>query len=154
MIKEHIVFYCSLVAIFLNLSITSPAHAKTISIEGESQLFQENGLATEIPNYLQEGKVLTQREKAQLLLPDDLNPLEQLPLIVSIHGLGANHYFGGNFSAGTVTAEKYLNIDKLIQEKRFMLLVPEGVMKNVNDAFVYDQYHGSDHCPVGLKITL
>lgn len=33
-------------------------------------------------------------------------------------------------------------------------MVPEKIMKNVNDAFVYDQYHGSDHCPVGLKISI
>jgi exodeoxyribonuclease III len=33
-------------------------------------------------------------------------------------------------------------------------IVPEKMMKHVNDAFVYDQYHGSDHCPVGLKISM
>jgi exodeoxyribonuclease III len=32
-------------------------------------------------------------------------------------------------------------------------IVPDKIFKNVHDAFVYDQYHGSDHCPVGLKIT-
>jgi exodeoxyribonuclease-3 len=33
-------------------------------------------------------------------------------------------------------------------------IVPEKIMKDVQDAAVYDQYHGSDHCPVGLKLTL
>jgi exodeoxyribonuclease III len=33
-------------------------------------------------------------------------------------------------------------------------IVPEKIMKQVKDAFVYDQYHGSDHCPVGLRIAL
>ncbi len=33
-------------------------------------------------------------------------------------------------------------------------IVPEKIMKSVQDALVYDQYHGSDHCPVGLKLTL
>ncbi len=33
-------------------------------------------------------------------------------------------------------------------------LVDHRIMPAVKDAFIYDQYHGSDHCPVGLKIEL
>jgi len=33
-------------------------------------------------------------------------------------------------------------------------IVPEAVMGKVKDALIYDQYYGSDHCPVGLKIAL
>jgi exodeoxyribonuclease III len=33
-------------------------------------------------------------------------------------------------------------------------IVPEKIIGHVKDALVYDQYHGSDHCPVGLKIAL
>lgn len=33
-------------------------------------------------------------------------------------------------------------------------IVPDKLMVQVKDALVYDQYHGSDHCPVGLKIAL
>jgi exodeoxyribonuclease III len=33
-------------------------------------------------------------------------------------------------------------------------LVTESLIDKVKDAMVYDQYLGSDHCPVGLKITL
>jgi exodeoxyribonuclease-3 len=31
-------------------------------------------------------------------------------------------------------------------------LVDHRVMPAVKDAFIYDQYHGSDHCPVGVKL--
>ncbi len=33
-------------------------------------------------------------------------------------------------------------------------LVDHRIMPAVKDAMIYDQYHGSDHCPVGLKIEL
>ena len=33
-------------------------------------------------------------------------------------------------------------------------LVDHRIMPAVKDALIYDQYHGSDHCPVGLKIEL
>ncbi|MBL7875318.1 MAG: exodeoxyribonuclease III, partial [Cyclobacteriaceae bacterium] len=33
-------------------------------------------------------------------------------------------------------------------------LVPDKILPNVKDAMIYDEYHGSDHCPVGLKINL
>ncbi len=33
-------------------------------------------------------------------------------------------------------------------------LVPENLKSNVKDAMIYNEYHGSDHCPVGLKIEL
>jgi exodeoxyribonuclease-3 len=33
-------------------------------------------------------------------------------------------------------------------------LVPERLIGKVKDAMVYDQYLGSDHCPVGLEIEL
>ncbi|MBL0742893.1 exodeoxyribonuclease III [Chryseolinea lacunae] len=33
-------------------------------------------------------------------------------------------------------------------------LVTESLMDHVKDAMVYDQYLGSDHCPVGLKIEI
>ncbi|HZI25811.1 MAG TPA: exodeoxyribonuclease III [Chryseolinea sp.] len=33
-------------------------------------------------------------------------------------------------------------------------LVPDRLIGKVKDAMVYDQYLGSDHCPVGLKIDL
>lgn len=32
-------------------------------------------------------------------------------------------------------------------------LVSEKLKPHVQEASVYDQYHGSDHCPVGLKVT-
>lgn len=32
-------------------------------------------------------------------------------------------------------------------------LVPEKSMPLVKEAFIYDQYHGSDHCPVGVMIN-
>jgi exodeoxyribonuclease III len=31
-------------------------------------------------------------------------------------------------------------------------LAPQGIMPNVKDAIIYNEYHGSDHCPVGVKI--
>jgi exodeoxyribonuclease-3 len=31
-------------------------------------------------------------------------------------------------------------------------LVNQKLMASVKDSFVYDQYHGSDHCPVGIRI--
>lgn len=33
-------------------------------------------------------------------------------------------------------------------------LVNEKLLPAVKEAIVYDQYHGSDHCPVGIKIEL
>jgi exodeoxyribonuclease III len=33
-------------------------------------------------------------------------------------------------------------------------LVPDKLMNSVQEALIYDQYHGSDHCPVGLKIMI
>ena len=33
-------------------------------------------------------------------------------------------------------------------------LVDHRIMPAAKDAMIYDQYHGSDHCPVGLKIEL
>jgi exodeoxyribonuclease III len=33
-------------------------------------------------------------------------------------------------------------------------LVSERIMGNVKDALIYNQYYGSDHCPVALKIEL
>jgi len=33
-------------------------------------------------------------------------------------------------------------------------LVDHRIMPAVKDAMIYEQYHGSDHCPVGLKIEL
>lgn len=33
-------------------------------------------------------------------------------------------------------------------------LVDERLMKHVEDAYVYDEIYGSDHCPVGLKLNL
>jgi exodeoxyribonuclease-3 len=33
-------------------------------------------------------------------------------------------------------------------------LVSESIIGKVKDAMIYNEYHGSDHCPVGLKIEL
>ena len=33
-------------------------------------------------------------------------------------------------------------------------LVDKRIMPAVNEAMIYDQYHGSDHCPVGVKIEM
>ncbi len=33
-------------------------------------------------------------------------------------------------------------------------IVPEKIVPQVKDALIYNEYHGSDHCPVGLKISL
>lgn len=33
-------------------------------------------------------------------------------------------------------------------------LVSQELKANVDDAFIYNEYFGSDHCPVGLKLTL
>ncbi len=33
-------------------------------------------------------------------------------------------------------------------------LVNEGLLPSVKEAIIYNEYHGSDHCPVGLKIEL
>ncbi|HRI80612.1 MAG TPA: exodeoxyribonuclease III [Cyclobacteriaceae bacterium] len=33
-------------------------------------------------------------------------------------------------------------------------LVDNRMMPAVNDALIYNEYHGSDHCPVGLKIEI
>lgn len=33
-------------------------------------------------------------------------------------------------------------------------LVPQSLMPRVQEAFICNEYHGSDHCPVGLKISL
>ncbi len=33
-------------------------------------------------------------------------------------------------------------------------LVNERLLANVKDAFIYNEYHGSDHCPVGVKMEL
>lgn len=33
-------------------------------------------------------------------------------------------------------------------------IVPEKMIGHVTDALIYDEYHGSDHCPVGLKVIL
>lgn len=33
-------------------------------------------------------------------------------------------------------------------------LVPQTVMPLVKDAMIYNEYHGSDHCPVGLRIGI
>jgi len=33
-------------------------------------------------------------------------------------------------------------------------LVDHRIMPAVKDALIYNEYHGSDHCPVGLKIEL
>jgi exodeoxyribonuclease-3 len=33
-------------------------------------------------------------------------------------------------------------------------IVPEKIIRSVKDAIIYDEYHGSDHCPVGLKILI
>ncbi|HZX74105.1 MAG TPA: exodeoxyribonuclease III, partial [Cyclobacteriaceae bacterium] len=33
-------------------------------------------------------------------------------------------------------------------------LVNQKKLSNVKDALIYNEYHGSDHCPVGLKIEI
>ena len=33
-------------------------------------------------------------------------------------------------------------------------IVPEKILGQVRDSLIYDQFHGSDHCPVGIKIIL
>jgi exodeoxyribonuclease-3 len=33
-------------------------------------------------------------------------------------------------------------------------IVPQKLTSHVKDALIYDQYFGSDHCPVGLKIQI
>ncbi len=33
-------------------------------------------------------------------------------------------------------------------------IVSEKILGQVKDALIYDQFHGSDHCPVGVKISL
>jgi exodeoxyribonuclease III len=33
-------------------------------------------------------------------------------------------------------------------------LVSEAILGQVKDAMIYNEYHGSDHCPVGLKIEV
>ncbi|PZR32620.1 MAG: exodeoxyribonuclease III [Azospira oryzae] len=33
-------------------------------------------------------------------------------------------------------------------------LVNEGLLPSVKEAIIYNEYHGSDHCPVGLKVEI
>ena len=33
-------------------------------------------------------------------------------------------------------------------------LVNQKLLSNVKDALIYNEYHGSDHCPVGVKIEI
>jgi exodeoxyribonuclease III len=33
-------------------------------------------------------------------------------------------------------------------------IVPEKILGQVEDSLIYDQFHGSDHCPVGIKMIL
>ena len=77
-------------------------------------------------------QIATDRGNVPLYIPSDPDPETSLPLVVSLHGYTGN---------GT-EHENYFNLRSKIDEKQFMLCVPNGLVNSQGDRF----WNGTDFC--------
>lgn len=77
-------------------------------------------------------QVPTERGNVPLYLPSDIQPGEAIPLVVSLHG----------FTGNGPSHENYFNLRSQIDERRFMLCVPQGSRNSSGDRF----WNATDFC--------
>ena len=77
-------------------------------------------------------QITTNRGNVPLYIPSDSDPKTPLPLVVSLHGYTGN---------GT-EHENYFNLRSMIDEKQFMLCVPNGLVNAQGDRF----WNATDFC--------
>lgn len=77
-------------------------------------------------------QIPTDRGNVPLHLPSDLEPRDALPLVVSLHGFTGN----GN------EHENYFNLRSQIDDRRFMLCVPDGIRNSQGDRF----WNATNYC--------
>ena len=70
-------------------------------------------------------QIPTDRGNVPLYLPADITPGERLPLVVSLHG----------FTGTGPAHENYFNLRSQIDDRRFMLCVPQGIRNSEGDRF-------------------
>ncbi|MCH2162226.1 MAG: alpha/beta hydrolase-fold protein, partial [Phycisphaerales bacterium] len=89
------------------------------------------GLASSAPAY-EVVQISTDRGNVPLYLPSDPDPGSPLPLVVSLHGYTGN---------GT-EHENYFNLRSRVDERQFMLCVPNGITNSQGDRF----WNATDVC--------
>ena len=77
-------------------------------------------------------QVATDRGNVPLYLPSNPNPDSALPLVVSLHGYTSS----GN------AHENYFNLRSQVDDRQFMLCVPNGLQYNQGDRY----WNGTDYC--------